>query len=292
MKEIIVLSSINYTDSEKNNYGDCILINTGTELIIYDCGSDAHADAVIDYMRNNGYEKAKLILSHNDKDHFGGVQKLLNEDKLSVIRTTLLLKYKEEILNKIDDKRKTKKSIGEQILSNYDNIAKLTGAPIEDIYEHSEDLCEEISIVGPDFDYMINTVAKYLDGRIGDTVDEETAINSTSLQVAIKFQSHRILLCGDCSYKSIENIIRDYDVIQLPHHGKNNQAKEIFAKKSDQINSIYIVSDNTGNTNGGSDNLVTKGHRVYNTKNDGNIVINSYFFNSGRIKSGKVLGDL
>lgn len=291
MKEVIVLSSKNYSDHQKNNYGDCILINTGNELIIYDCGSEAHADVVMDYMKKNNFEKAKLILSHNDSDHFGGIQKLLNEDKISVVRTTLLLKYKEQILNKIDDKRKTKKSVGEQILSNYDNIAKLTGAPIEDIYEHPEDLCDEVSIIGPDFDYMIDTVAKYLDGREGDTMDEETAVNATSLQVAVKFHPHKILLCGDCSYKSIENIVRDYDVIQLPHHGKDNQAEKIFNKKSNQIYSIYIVSDNTGNTNGGSDNLKTKGHRVFNTKNYGNINIDSSFLNDSQVKTGKTLGD-
>ena len=38
MKEILILSSKNYDNSETTNYGDCILINTGSELIIYDCG--------------------------------------------------------------------------------------------------------------------------------------------------------------------------------------------------------------------------------------------------------------
>ena len=76
MKEIIVLSSKNYDNSETTNYGDCILINTGTELIIYDCGHEAHANVVIDYMAQNGFNKAKLILSQNDSDHFDGVFKL------------------------------------------------------------------------------------------------------------------------------------------------------------------------------------------------------------------------
>lgn len=101
MKEILILSSKNYDNSETTNYGDCILINTGSELIIYDCGHEKHADAVIDYMSQNGFDKAKLILSHNDSDHFDGILKLLEEDKISVIRTTLLLKYKDKILKKL-----------------------------------------------------------------------------------------------------------------------------------------------------------------------------------------------
>ena len=290
MKEIIVLSSKEYDNSETTNYGDCILINTGTELIIYDCGHEAHANVAIYYMNQNGFDNAKLILSHNDSDHFDGILKLLNEDKLSVIRTTLLLKYKDKILEKIDDKRKTRDSVAEQILVLYNNIAKLTGAPLEDIYEHPEDLCSEVSIVGPDFDYMIETVAKRLDGREGDTMDGETAVNATSIQVSVKLGIHSLLLCGDCSFPAIEDIVRNYDAVQLPHHGKNKQAEKIFEKKSDQIYSVYIVSDNTGNTNGGSDNLIATGHRAYITKKSGNITINSSIFSSSSVKTGRVLG--
>lgn len=266
MKEILILSSKNYENASTTNYGDCILINTGNELVIYDCGHEAHANAVIDYMSKNGFDKAKLILSHNDSDHFDGILKLLNENKVSVIRTTLLLKYKDIILKKIDDKRKTRDSVSQQILDLYDNIAQLSGAPLEDIYEHPEDLCDEVSIVGPDFDYMIETVAKRLDGREGNTMDGETAVNATSIQTKVLIGTHSLLLCGDCSFPAIENIVRNYDAVQLPHHGKCKQAEKIFDKKSDQAYSVYIISDNTGNTNGGSDNLITTGHRVYNTK--------------------------
>lgn len=290
MKEILILSSKNYENASTTNYGDCILINTGSELVIYDCGHETHADTVINYMSKNGFEKAKLILSHNDSDHFDGILKLLNEDKISVIRTTLLLKYKDTILERIDDKRKTRDSVAQQILDLYDNIAQLSGAPLEDIYEHSEDLCDEVSIIGPDFDYMIETVAKRLDGREGDTMDGETAVNATSIQAKVKIGTHSLLLCGDCSFPAIENIVRDYDAVQLPHHGKSKQAEQIFDKKSNQTYSVYFVSDNTGNTNGGSDNLITTGHRVYNTKTAGNVTINSSIFSSSAVKTGRVLG--
>lgn len=289
MKEILILSSKNY-DNPTTNYGDCILINTGNELIIYDCGHETHANVVIDYMSKNGFDKAKLILSHNDSDHFDGIPRLLAENKISVIRTTLLLKYKDEILKKIDDKRKSRNSVAQQILDLYDNIAQLSGAPIEDIYEHPEDLCNEVSIVGPDFEYMIETVAKRLDGREGDMMDDETSVNATSIQAKVNIGIHSLLLCGDCSFPAIENIVRDYDAVQLPHHGKCKQAEKIFEKKFDQIFSVYIISDNTGNAKGGSDKLNTTGHRVYNTKNSNNIIINSEIFSSSTVKTGSVLG--
>lgn len=290
MKEILILSSKEYENAETVNYGDCILINTGSELIIYDCGHEQHAIETIKYMEKNNFSKAKLILSHNDSDHFDGIRKLLAEDKLSVIKTTLLLKYKDNILKAIDDGRKSRDSVAQQILDRYNNIAELSGEPLEDIYEHPDPLCSEVEIVGPDFNYMIDTVAKRLDGREGDTQDDETAVNATSIQVKVKFGTHDLLLCGDCSFAAIEDKVRDYDAVQLPHHGKPKQAEAIFKKKCDQISSIYIVSDNTGNSNGGSDNLVTTGYRVYNTKS-GNITINVLTFSPSSIKTGKTLGE-
>ena len=64
----------------------------------------------------------------------------------------------------------------------------------------------------------------------------------------------------------------------------------IFNKKWDQLDSIYIVSDNTGGSNGGSDNLNKKGHRVFNTKDSNNITINSPFFSSNSIRRKGTLG--
>ena len=46
MNEIITLSAKHYENAETTNYGDCILINTGTELYIYLYCSAFHYDIV------------------------------------------------------------------------------------------------------------------------------------------------------------------------------------------------------------------------------------------------------
>ena len=290
MKEIIVFSAKDYENAESTNYGDCTLINTGTELYIYDCGAERHAEKVIQYMDVNCFEKATLILSHNDSDHFDGIPVLVNSGRISAIWTTLLLKYVDEIFERIGDGRRNQDTIKKEILEKYDNIAALSGCNLHDIYEEEFNEADEISIVGPDFDYMLNTVAKHLDSREGDTMDGETAYNATSVQLSVGIGSHTLLLSGDASYAAIEDKVRDYDIIQLPHHGKACQADKIFAQKCDQIDTVYIVSDNTGNTNGGSNDLNTTGHRVYNTKDYGNICLNTSFFMRESTYTGRTLG--
>ncbi|MCR5836913.1 MAG: hypothetical protein K6G88_10445 [Lachnospiraceae bacterium] len=278
MKEIIFLGTGNYLENDSHNYGDCIILNMGNKLYIYDCGSIEHANTVIKYMEDNCFEKCSIILSHNDSDHFNGIPHLLDENKVDQIFTTLLFKYTDKILDKIDDKRRSKDSVREAIAKKYDNIAKLTGAPTVDIYENDLQLETEISIMGPDLEYMLDAVAKNLDGREGDTTDGETNVNATSIQVKVNAFGHDILLCGDSSYNAIEDKLDDFDSIQLPHHGKVYQAEKIFDYKENDINTYYFISDNTGNSNGGSDKLDTTGYKVYNTKKNGDIVINSQFY--------------
>lgn len=290
MQEIKVLGALNYESPSEHNYGDCILINDGAQLFVYDCGSKEHANEVIAYMDAKGIEKANLILSHNDSDHFNGIPTLLEANRVKKIYTTLLLKYVDEILERIDDKRRTRESVKKAILEKYSNIAKLTGAPIVDIYEEQWKLSSEINIVGPDKEYMLDTVAKNLDGREGDTTDGETNVNATSIQLSVDIAGQKLILCGDCAFVAIQDKLEDYNVIQLPHHGKAEQAEKIFDGKANDIHTYYIVSDNTGNTKGGSDNLETTGHKVYNTKVKGDICINANFFDANKTKRVGGLG--
>ena len=123
---IYVLSSRECEDKEKNN-GDCFVIDNGKELVVYDCGCEEYANWVIDYMENKGYSSVKVVLSHNDDDHFKGIPVLVEKGKVESITTVLLLRYVDELLDIIDDGRKNRDSIKKQILDCYDNIKSLSG---------------------------------------------------------------------------------------------------------------------------------------------------------------------
>lgn len=259
----IFLSAKSYQDQSKN-YGDCIIIDTGIELVIYDCGSEEHAIRVEQYMQDHDYEKVKVVLSHNDSDHFEGITYLADRSLVSEIYTQLLFKYDKEILNLIDDASRTEPGIIQRIKEICDNINSLSGQNLKDAFIDTV-VADGVCIVGPGKEYTLSAIAKAIDSREGDTIDNETILNAISLQVSVEYGSNKnLLLTGDASFAALENQLQNHQAIQLPHHGKLAQAEDIFDRKSNDA--IYFVSDNTGDSNGGSDELRKKhpaGHVIY-----------------------------
>lgn len=279
--KVKVLGVTDY-ESKDSNHGDCFAIyNQATKkMIVYDCGSEQHAEAIIKLMNDKGIKKTDIILSHNDGDHFDGIPKLIEEDKVDRIFTTLLLKYVDDILEMLDDDRRTRKATKERILELYDNIAQLSGTALKDIYEDSLELPIGINFIGPEKDTMIEAVSKAV--KKDDTsiqIDNETIVNSTSLQISVEVKDGtKLLLLGDTSVKNVLCDLKEYKYIHLPHHGKLASAEDIFEIITNDphdsfTDHTFIVSDNTGNSNGGSDALMSssarKGKTIKNTKISG-----------------------
>ena len=285
--KIYVLSSQQCEDSSKNN-GDCFVIDNSKELVIYDCGCEDYANWVMDYMKEHNYSKTKVVLSHNDDDHFKGIPMLVDKEKTSEITTVLLLKYVDDILDIIDDGRKNRESLKRQIKDTYDNIEQLSGHNLQDAFEHVE-IAEGIKISGPGKDYILNAAAKGLDTTEGDTIDSSTITNATSIHLEISVGNKKILLTGDSSFESVmkENL-KEFKVIQLPHHGNADIGENIFEETKDDLEKQYIISDNTGNSNGGSDKLDTKGYRVMNTKEKGMLTLDENQVLEGRRTVGNL----
>lgn len=276
------LSAKDYNDPHKNN-GDCILIDNGSELVVYDCGCIEHAKRVINYMNIKGYSKVKVVLSHNDADHFDGIPYLIEQGVVSEVYTLLLLKYKDELLDLIQDNRRTRDSIAQSIEDIYSNIYSLSGKVVlKDIFVDTS-VANGITILGPSKEYALTAVAKRIDGRESDNIDKETIVNAVSTQLSIIFgYGKRLLLTGDSSFTAIEDSVKTHSAIQLPHHGKLAQAEGIFDKKDNRT--IYYVSDNTGDSNGGSDDLRKehpRGYVIHNTI-EGDKICNAESFNATR----------
>lgn len=301
----------NYNGDTDTRFGDCILIYDNSTLVIYDCGHEKHADEVKSFLQKNCLIKQiHIVISHNDSDHTDGVIGLLDylyEKGYTVtLYTSLYLKNTKDVLDILDDGRRTPKATREHILKIFDKICSIVQKAEE---YHFSVVNAEVNtvvsngrIVGPKVDEFAGVVAAAIDANnAGSKIDGETVMNAASVQLKIKLQNTQmILLCGDATTEYLHNL-KAYDVIQLPHHGKLESALAIFDKLNDPYCKSYLISDNTGSgaTSGGSDKLVEYMKEenftdALNTKNGVvNIPLNAegYTGRTGR-KGGVRLGEM
>lgn len=257
-----------YNGDTDTRFGDCIMISNSTQLIVYDCGHDKHAEAVGDFLRNNTSAKeVYIIVSHNDSDHTDGIIPLIDylasEGYETTIYTSLYLKHASEVERLLDDGRRNKKSICDHILEIFGNIAEIVekaqecGFSVKDANKGVTLATAEI--VGPLEDEFVEVVAKAIEEDGTGTINGETVMNAASVQLKITLDNqNKVLLCGDAAPQYLKNL-NSYDVIQFPHHGQYKDGVEILDSLGDESYSKeYLISDNTGSgkTSGGSCELV------------------------------------
>lgn len=272
-----------YNGDSDTRFGDCILIYGDSNLVVYDCGHDNHAKEVTIFLKSHSNIKhVDVVISHNDSDHTDGVKSLLDylsEHRYSVnIYSSLYLKSAKKILNQFEDRRRNLDATKKHILDTFDRIKEIVekaqnlGFGIKNAVVGKE--FADCVIVGPTEDEFSEVVAKAIsDGEVSH-IEGETVMNAASVQLKCTLNgSKTILLCGDATPSYLHNLDK-YDIIQLPHHGKLDSAKEIFNKLTDPYSKQFFVSDNTGSalTSGGSDKLVNymkqeKFSPAHNTKN-------------------------
>ena len=257
-----------YNGDTDTRFGDCIMISNSTQLIVYDCGHDNHAEAVGDFLRNNiSIKEVYIVVSHNDSDHTDGIIPLMDylasEGYETTLYTSLYLKHASEVERLLDDGRRNKKSICDHILEIFSNIAEI----VERAQEYGFSVKNAIKgvtlataeIVGPLENEFVEVVAKAIEEDGTGTINGETVMNAASVQLKFTLDNqNRVLICGDASPQYLKNL-NSYDVIQFPHHGQYNDGVKILDYLGDESYSKeFLISDNTGSgkTSGGSSELV------------------------------------
>jgi beta-lactamase superfamily II metal-dependent hydrolase len=177
-------------DVLKIGKADCIIIDTGSKILMIDTGEEENFSTISAYMNQKQYSKIDtLILTHYDKDHIGGAEKIIST-------------Y--DVENVIESKRKDSSleyiAYHNAIINKGVNLTKLT----QD-YEFTYDNCEfKISIPRKD---------KYVSKND----------NNSSLIISMKCQGKSLLFCGDAEEERIEEFIKEntqaYDLVKIPHHG-------------------------------------------------------------------------
>lgn len=268
--KIKFLSSKEYENKAKN-CGDCIIITSGAKMVVYDCGCEEHAKCVMNEMSKANVDKVIGVLSHNDKDHFDGFLTLINNEKIECIYTICALKHVDDILLEINDDRYKRNSVKNKIIEIFDNIHELSGH-LKDIYEDdnsllSSNIVKGVKILSPNYNYAIKTIAQAIKNSEPNTIDGESVMNVASVCLKIYNDSNNMLLTGDSAFENIEEHLSDLNYIQLPHHGTSNQLNEILNYYDEnEEDPMYLISDNTGKSNGGVDARKIKYRRYKNTR--------------------------
>ena len=188
--------AIFYTDAScsidilKIGKADCIVISTGSEVIMIDTGERENFKQIKSYMSDKGYNRIDtLILTHPDKDHIGAASEvLLNYDVGTVIESSYNPSEEEYLLY-----HSTMSELGIEPTIIYEN------------YSFISDGCE-ILVDAP-------RKWKYKDKQS----------NNSSLVVSIRCGEKRLLFCGDAMELRLEELIDaqigEYDFVKLPYHG-------------------------------------------------------------------------
>lgn len=283
-----LLALSHYENDTDTRFGDCILIFDSFNLIVYDCGHTKHVDYIMDFLRSHReISDVHIIVSHNDSDHTAGICDLLDrlhdQHRFTVqVYAHLYLKHVDDILNQIDDGRRSRERLKECLLEEFNHIREI----IEVAQKHHILVVEALSktavatgsIVGPSKEEFISVAAKAVDNRASNIIEKETVMNAASVQLRCDIDDYgKTILCGDAAPSFLRDL-NEYEIIQLPHHGKLADAKDIFQQlEGDSYKKVFLVSDNTGSsmTSGGSDDLVEymKKERYDPAKNTRNGII-------------------
>ena len=161
----------------------------------------------------------------------------------------------------------------------------------------------DCEIVGPTEEEFSKVIAKAIEDGEVSKIEGETVMNAASVQLKCTLDNQSsVLLCGDASPSYLHNL-NSYHIIQLPHHGKLDNAIEIFEallnESIDPYFKQFLVSDNTGSgaKSGGSDELIVymqnnKMTAAHNTKYGIVSLPHSNYNNMRSVTQGVKLGEM
>eukprot|EP01129_Flabellula_baltica_P016807 TRINITY_DN9126_c0_g1_i1.p1 TRINITY_DN9126_c0_g1~~TRINITY_DN9126_c0_g1_i1.p1 ORF type:complete len:362 (+),score=49.68 TRINITY_DN9126_c0_g1_i1:57-1142(+) len=169
--------------------GDCAIFKIGTLLVTYDLGFKKYKDNFLLLLGQtlNNITTAIIVISHDDQDHKGNYETILEVLKERDINTYLL--YEENDLPNI-----------------------LCVVETEDVYEHKHN-----KVVFSFEDVKIT--AHYADS-------DENDKNLRSIVLIIELFEGIICMTGDQHMKNVNSILDQYEsellLLQLPHHGSKH----------------------------------------------------------------------
>lgn len=180
---------------------DCILIDIDSKFVLIDTALDTTKEYIYnELMKRNVQQLECLILSHHDKDHIGGADKIIDNIKVEKIYMPNYVKPSKdyfELLKAINDNKL------EPIFLRENKHININGADIT---------------IFPAFK------------------EEYEKSNNYSLIVSIRYGNYKFLFMGDAQKKRLKEFLsynkEQFDFVKMPHHGKFNSKTEEFVNNT------------------------------------------------------------
>lgn len=224
-------------DVLKVGKADCIVINTGTKIVMIDTAEKENVAYINSYMEKNGYKKIDtLILTHYDKDHIGGASEIISKYG---VKTVVESKF---VVNSI-------------IYNEYHQV----------IYENGVDL------IKLDSDLLLNYDRCEILVNVPKSESYKNMGNNSSLIISLTCGSKKLLFTADALEDRINEIIEqgggEYDLVKLPHHGSYLANYESFLNVVNPKYAVITDSNKNPASNETISLLSEKGILAYQTQN-------------------------
>lgn len=225
---------------------DCIVIQTENYNMMIDTAEKNNVDDIEEFLAANNITRIDYLeLTHYDKDHIGGLKKLL---KHGLEIDHIYAHDNEATSNTYMDMM--------EALKEHD----LSLDYVEDIVEFTLDDVL-IEIYPPLKDSYVSA-----DTKPGDEMD-----NEFSLVTKITHGDNRFLFTGDACNGRLEELSTqmnvDVDFLKVPHHGKGDDNTNSFVKKVSAEYAVITCSNKNMPDGAVVNALEDTGTKVYETRN-------------------------
>lgn len=189
---------------------DSILIKSNEVNILIDTARDEKGDYISERLKELGVEKLDyMIITHIDKDHVGGADKILEKIEVGKILTSYINEEKKQYMEMVD-------------VANKKNI-EIKRAEVGDKIFNGK---LKIEVLAPKDNYINE--------------------NDNSIVLSMKYGKNKFLFAGDIEENSTEDLLKDskiknYDLLKIPHHGRSNDFIVDFLSKVKPKNSIITT---------------------------------------------------
>lgn len=224
---------------------DCIVIQTENYNFMIDTGEKKDADEIEEFLQENGITKIDYLeLTHYDKDHIGGLRKLLKNglevEHIYAYDNEVASKDYDKMMEELDEHNLELEYVEDKKELQLDDLLVTIYAPMQDSYQTAANQGEEME-------------------------------NEFSLVTKLVHGENKMVFAGDACNGRLaelpEQMNLEADFLKVPHHGRADNSTSTFTKAVSAKYAVITDSDKNLADDAVIKSLEENGATVYETRN-------------------------